>query len=89
VHIEILSHQDTVELIISDNGEGIHPDDLDKLCDPYFSRNLDKGGTGLGLFIANQIIIDHNAAMEFKSEIGTGTSVHLTFPAIRGTSNES
>jgi signal transduction histidine kinase len=78
-----------VELIISDNGVGIHPDDIDKLCDPYFSRNLEQGGTGLGLFIANQIIMDHNASMEFNSELGAGTSVHLRFPAIRGTGNES
>jgi signal transduction histidine kinase len=89
VSIEIVSHPDTVELVISDNGVGIHPDDLDKLCDPYFSRNLESGGTGLGLFIANQIIEDHDASMEFKSDLGTGTSVHLKFPAIRGTSNES
>jgi signal transduction histidine kinase len=89
VSIEIVSYPDTVELVISDNGVGIHPDDLDKLCDPYFSRNLESGGTGLGLFIANQIIEDHDASMEFKSDLGTGTSVHLKFPAIRGTSNES
>jgi signal transduction histidine kinase len=89
VHIEIYSRPDTVEIIIADNGEGIHPDDLPKLCDPYFSRNQDKGGTGLGLFIANQIIEDHNASMVFQSDLGIGTSVHLTFPAIRGNRNES
>jgi signal transduction histidine kinase len=89
VSIEIVSQPDTVVLVISDNGEGIHPEDIAKLCDPYFSRNLDKGGTGLGLFIANQIIVDHNASMEFTSEVGVGTSVHLTFPALRGIGNES
>jgi signal transduction histidine kinase len=83
ISLNIVSHSDTVELIVEDNGIGIHSDEISKLCDPYFSKNIDSGGTGLGLFIANQIISDHNATMVFRSELGVGTAVHLKFPAER------
>jgi two-component system, NtrC family, sensor kinase len=83
ISINIVSHNYTVELIVADNGIGIHPDEIPKLCDPYFSKHMESGGTGLGLFIANQIISDHNATMVFKSELGKGTTVHLKFPAER------
>jgi len=79
VEIDILSHSDKLEVIVSDNGEGIHPEDLPKVCDPYYSRNLGNGGTGLGLYIAKQIMNDHNATMKFVSQLGVGTSVHLLF----------
>lgn len=82
IRMEILSNSDMVEFVITDNGEGIHPDDLQKLCDPYFSRNLNSGGTGLGLFIAKQILDDHNATIKFQSELGAGTSVRIGFHAL-------
>lgn len=83
ISMEILSNSDTVKFVMTDNGEGIHPDDLQRLCDPYFSRNLNSGGTGLGLFIAKQILDDHNATIEFQSELDSGTSVTITFPVIK------
>lgn len=83
ISIEILSHLNTVEMRITDNGEGIHPEDIPKLCDPYFSRNLNSGGTGLGLFIANQIINDHGGTMNFISDLGVGTTVSIKFPVCR------
>lgn len=83
ITLQILSYPDTVQLKISDNGVGIRPDDISKLCDPYFSRNMGSGGTGLGLFIAKQILDDHKATIEFNSELGSGTAIHLMFPAIR------
>lgn len=69
-------------LSVSDNGSGIHPDDISRLCDPFFSRHLDSGGTGLGLFIARQIVEEHDGTIEFQSELGKGTTVTIRFHAI-------
>lgn len=65
---------------VKDNGMGISEEDLPYLCDPFFSRHIDQGGTGLGLFIAKGILDDHNATIEFISTVGEGTQVCLRFP---------
>src|SRR5262249_27491484 len=46
-----------VELTITDTGEGIEPDHLAKIFDPFFSTK--EGGTGLGLALTQQIIVEH------------------------------
>lgn len=80
--VAISSHRGDSEITISvtDNGTGISEEDLPLLCDPFFSRHLEEGGTGLGLFISKGILDDHNGNIEFLSEIGVGTTVLLRFP---------
>jgi two-component system, NtrC family, sensor kinase len=62
----------TVELAISDTGEGIEPDHLQKIFDPFFSTK--EGGTGLGLALTQQIIVEHGGKIEVQSERGRGTT---------------
>lgn len=69
-------------LSVSDNGTGIHPDDISRLCDPFFSKHLESGGSGLGLFITRQIVDEHDGIMEFISELGKGTTVTIRFKAL-------
>lgn len=81
-HVDITARDNGSEvlIVVSDNGAGIPEEDLPHLCDPFFSRHLDSGGTGLGLFISKGILDDHSATIEFKSQIGEGTQVALRFP---------
>jgi signal transduction histidine kinase len=62
----------TVELTISDTGEGIAADHLQKIFDPFFSTK--EGGTGLGLALTQQIIVEHGGKIEVRSERGRGTT---------------
>ncbi|MGZ3406788.1 MAG: ATP-binding protein, partial [Polyangia bacterium] len=62
----------TVELTISDTGEGIAADHLPKIFDPFFSTK--EGGTGLGLALTQQIIVEHGGKIEVRSERGRGTT---------------
>lgn len=80
VNIAAHSSGGEVTLSVTDNGSGIEPDDIPHLCDPFFSRFLEEGGTGLGLFITKGILDDHNGLIEFISDIGIGTTVLLRFP---------
>lgn len=70
---------DRVSVEFCDNGEGISPDNLNKILDPFFTTKIGTG-TGLGLYIVDQIVRAHNGSLAIESELGSGTSVHLTFP---------
>jgi signal transduction histidine kinase len=62
----------TVELTIADTGDGIAPEHLPKIFDPFFSTK--EGGTGLGLALTQQIIVEHGGRIEVHSEPGRGTT---------------
>lgn len=58
-----------------DTGSGIAPDQLSKICDPYFTTKPQ--GTGLGLAIVQKIIEAHGGRMDVQSEMGEGTTVEF------------
>lgn len=68
---------------ITDTGEGIPPELISKIFEPYFTtKSLDKG-TGLGLFISQNIISKHNGYIEVKSTLGKGTTFSIYLPIIK------
>lgn len=79
--VEVFTAQGTrlqmAELQIHDNGQGLAPEYLEKVFLPFFS--LKKNGTGLGLYIAQKVMLDHGGAIHLESEINVGTTVTLRF----------
>ena len=70
-----------VNLNISDNGVGIPEEDLNKIFDPFYTTKTgNKGGVGLGLSIAQQIIRAHHGRITLQSEVGKGTNVSVRLP---------
>jgi two-component system sensor histidine kinase HydH len=69
----------TVELRISDTGQGIEADLLPQVFYPYFTTK--QGGTGIGLAISQKIIADHGGSIEMESELGQGATVIIQLPA--------
>ena len=65
-------------LTISDNGEGILTDVLDKIFVPFFTTKT--SGSGIGLSLCKQIMTLHDGSINVKSEIGKGSCFILTFP---------
>ena len=63
---------------IEDTGEGIEPDDLTKVFEPFFSTKAQ--GTGLGLALCKKIIDEHGGTITIKSTCGSGTTVIMGFP---------
>jgi len=63
---------------VSDTGEGILPQDKEKIFSPFFS--LKNGGTGLGLAICRQVVSAHRGLLEIESERGKGTQVDIYLP---------
>jgi signal transduction histidine kinase len=70
----------SVKIAITDDGEGMTKDILDRITEPFYTTKLDAGGTGLGLSISYAIIKEHRGTLEFKSSPGTGTTATITLP---------
>ncbi|PIS28678.1 hypothetical protein COT42_07345 [Candidatus Saganbacteria bacterium CG08_land_8_20_14_0_20_45_16] len=65
---------------ISDTGQGIPPDKLDKIFQPFFT--LKDKGTGLGLFTAFRIVQEHGGSLDVSSLPGIGTSFIVRLPVV-------
>ncbi len=73
-----------VEVSVKDTGIGIPPEDLQKLFSKFFrSANVmtkETTGSGLGLYIARNIIRRHGGEMRVESELNRGTTFYFTLP---------
>ncbi|MGB7055681.1 MAG: ATP-binding protein [bacterium] len=70
-----------VTLDIKDDGVGIPEEDLENIFDPFYTTKTgEKGGVGLGLSIARQIIQAHHGRIRIQSEVGKGTTVSIRLP---------
>lgn len=76
--------QKTGNVIIEavDEGEGIVPENLPKITNPFFTTKQKQGGTGLGLSVSSNIVRDHAGTLTFSSEPEKGTKVTIMLPAI-------
>ena len=79
IELRTLHDDKFVTVILTDNGEGIKPEHLDKVMDPFFTTKEPGKGTGMGLSICYQIMKEHHGAMEIQSEFQKGTTVVLKF----------
>jgi two-component system, NtrC family, nitrogen regulation sensor histidine kinase NtrY len=70
---------DAVEILVSDSGHGISPEDKERLFLPHFSTK--ERGTGLGLAIASRIIAEHNGTIRVEDNLPTGSTFVIRFPA--------
>jgi two-component system sensor histidine kinase VicK len=69
---------------VIDNGIGIPKDEIDRVFERFYrvdkSRTREMGGTGLGLPIAKEILIQNDGRIDIKSELGKGTEVVIRIP---------
>ena len=69
---------DRVRILVADHGAGIAPADLAHIFDPYFTTK--RGGTGLGLPIAKNIVEGLGGTISVTSAPGQGTEIRLDLP---------
>lgn len=70
---------EAVIIRVKDTGAGIAPGDVRKIFQPGFSTK--PGGSGMGLVLARNIMLEHEGSLEISSRPGVGTEVTLTLPA--------
>lgn len=72
-------NSDMVRLSVEDNGVGIPKDNLNEVFEPFFTQGK-KEGFGLGLFVSQRIIENHNGIIYAESEIDIGTRFIIELP---------
>ena len=84
VNCEVVDRGDTVDFIVTDCGNGIAPEVVPRLFDPFFTRKEVGKGTGLGLSISKGLAISHEGNLSFN-ENSPNTQFILSIPKTQGT----
>jgi signal transduction histidine kinase len=80
VRIETRGDEQTVSASISDTGNGIAPEHLNKIFDPFFTTKPVGEGTGLGLSISHGIVLRHRGTLNVESALGCGATFTVSLP---------
>ncbi|PPQ47901.1 two-component sensor histidine kinase [Paenibacillus peoriae] len=72
-----------IEISVQDTGIGISAENLARVRDRFFQVDHQNGGTGLGLAISQQFIERHHGQMLIRSELGAGTTITVSLPALQ------
>jgi signal transduction histidine kinase len=72
-----------IEIIIQDNGDGIPNEIQDRIFEQGFTTRAKDGGTGMGLFVANEIAADYGGKIGVDSKVGQGTIFKVRIPLKR------
>src|SRR6185295_9730958 len=73
-----------VSISVSDTGDGMDRETLDRIFDPFFTTKSDKGGTGLGLATVYAFTKESHGAVDATSTPGDGTTITMLLPEAVG-----
>lgn len=86
VEVALTPDGDEVEISIHDQGIGIPTEQRDRVFERFYRAHAgtphDRGGLGLGLFMARGIVLQHGGLLELESREGEGTTVRLRLPRL-------
>jgi signal transduction histidine kinase len=83
VEIDTINSGRELRVRVSDSGPGISPEILEKITDPFFTTKEVGEGTGLGLWISENIVRAHGGRLTCESSPGVGATFIVTLP-VRG-----
>ena len=80
ITIAIENAGDSQVVTVSDTGQGIPRENLDRIFEPFFTTKPTAEGTGLGLFVTRGIVEKLGGTVAVESEIGSGTRFCIRLP---------
>ena len=93
VAVKSINNGTDVRIDVSDNGEGIEEEHLNRLTERFYrvdkGRSRAMGGTGLGLAIVKHIVARHRGQLLVASKIGEGSTFSVILPAHEDHSSSS
>jgi signal transduction histidine kinase len=78
--VSVEREDDSLMLVVSDSGCGIHQDDLEQIFLPFYTTK--EGASGMGLAVVKALTESHGGRVWCKSESGNGATFYATFPAL-------
>lgn len=84
VEAAVVAGADGVDVRVVDHGEGMAPDVLARVGEPFFTTKPTGRGMGLGVFLARSVAERLGGALHHESALGQGTTATLRLPSARG-----
>ena len=81
--IHVWSESGFARIDVSDTGQGIAAEHLERIYDPFFTTKAARKGTGLGLSVTYGIVREHGGTIEVESRIGAGSRFRVELPLAR------
>ena len=78
ITVSVIEDEQYLKIAVQDNGKGMSKEELTQIKKPFFTTK--QKGTGLGVYLSDEIIREHQGTIQYKSKEGEGTTVTLTFP---------
>ncbi len=88
IRIKTWADDKQIHVSIKDNGYGIPQENLSKLFDAFYTTKEVGQGTGLGLSLSHDIVVQHGGSIAVKSKVGTGTEFIVSLPLVAAGSLE-
>ncbi len=82
VWIETIRDEERITIKVRDNANGMPPDVVERIFNPFFTTKPTGQGTGLGLAISNDIIREHGGSIDVVSTPGEGTEMTIHLPLV-------
>lgn len=86
--VRTLSGRLGVRIEVSDDGPGIPSSDLERIFDPFWTTKAPGEGTGLGLSVVHNIVVEHGGSVRVVSENGSGATFLVDLPEVRADATE-
>ena len=80
VRLEAMANSRHVRIRVSDSGDGISPESLRRVFEPYYSTRAE--GTGLGLAIVKSVVESHGGSVDVSSAEQCGATFTITLPRV-------
>lgn len=78
ISVYLKKYPGNIKIYVEDNGEGISKEDMEKLKSPFFTTKSQ--GSGLGVYLCNEIVKAHKGSMKYFSKEKQGTKIVITLP---------
>lgn len=78
----------SLQIEVTDTGSGMPPEVLERITEPFFTTKGVGKGTGLGLSMVMGFVQQSGGTLEIASEVGLGTTVRITMPAVNPPAGE-
>jgi PAS domain S-box-containing protein len=82
IRVQTLRRNDFAEIVVADNGNGIDPEILPRILEPFYTSRVNEGGSGLGLSVVHGIVRDHGGELEIENLPGGGTRIRVLLPLV-------